>query len=134
MTRIVFIFIIIFLILWFWQMWGNGDNNGGGGDGGDSGGDGRNKCIRVDAVNGQVINYNLWKNHYYPPSWDKKLCTPANFNGSYRQQTNNMPIDQTMSPSLQKHYNQELMTADVAPFMVQCRRRDITGQVLIGHS
>ncbi len=131
MNNVMIVCIILFAILWIYranQIW-NGDNSDRNIHDNNS-----NKCTKIDLVSGQIFNYNLWKNHYYPPSWDKKLCTPANFNGSYRQLTNNMPIDQTMSPSLQKHYNQPAMTADVAPFFVQCRRPEITGQVLIGHS
>ena len=134
MNQVVIFFILVFIILWIYksyQIWNNsGDNSNNNSNNNDN--IDKNKCINIDITSGQVINYNLWKNHYYPPSWDKKLCTPANFNGTYRQLTNNMPIDQTMSPSLQKHYNQPLMTADVAPFFVQCRRANITGQVLIG--
>ncbi len=82
----------------------------------------------------QVINYQLWKNHYYPPAWNKKLCPSPNFNGSYRQDTNNFPYDRCLSDGINQLFEEKMPQKDFPGFFIQCQACDITGKVRIGSS
>jgi hypothetical protein len=125
--KIVILFLILFILLWIYQIYKKNESNN------DESKD-KSGCTVTKKYSGQVINYNLWNHHYYPAEWSPKLCPVPNFNGSYRQETNNFEIDQKLSSGIKKLFTKKMPQRDFPPFFINCRECDITGKVRIGIS
>jgi hypothetical protein len=133
--RILLLFVILFILLWIYQIYQNTQNNANNANNANNTNNAnKSSCTITRDRNGQVINYNLWNHHYYPAEWSPKLCPVPNFNGTYRQETNNFAIDQKLSPGIKALFTKKMPQRDFPPFLINCRECDITGKVRIGVS